>query len=349
MPEHAAFPVDITTVMDEGNKSSGGEAPRNAAGVGAFVEAMRVSHWIKNVFVAAPILFAGKLAEARAWGECLAAVTAFCLLSSAVYLINDVCDRSGDRAHPVKCRRPVASGRLSVSSALAGAGVLSLCGLGIVAAVGASTFDRGKTLMGLGVLLWAGAYLALNVLYSLWLKRYLIVDVIVVAFGFVLRAMAGAAAIAAPISPWLVVCTFTLCLFIALTKRRSEIAELPAEVAGEARAVNSGYDRLDIEHMLTVSAALAILTYSLYCLAPGTVRRIDSAHMVWTIPLVIYGIFRYSRVTRRAGRNDPVKALVRDRVMWFVVAAYAVLTALVLRFGSHPVVRDILHVDFLVR
>jgi len=313
-------------------------------GATALLEAMRPQHWIKNGFVAAPLLFAGLFTSLTAWAESLAAVASFCLLASAVYLVNDICDRRSDRAHPVKRHRPIAEGRLSVDLAAAAAVVLALAGAALVAGVTWYVYDPSAPLGGWGLPVWTGAYLVLNLLYSFWLKKRAIVDVIVVAMGFVLRAMAGAAAIAVPVSPWLVVCTLTLCLFIAIAKRRSELGEVSGEQLAAARVASRGYDRETLEHMLTVSAALAILTYSLYCLAPRTVKHIGSGHMVWTIPLVIYGTFRYYRNTQRAAASDAVALLVRDKVMWIVLAAYAVLCAIIIQYGSAPAVKDILDV-----
>ena len=323
-------------MMDTTQQPDGGNSTRT--GFGAILETMRVSHWVKNAFVAAPILFSQKFDRPEAWWPCLAAVGAFCLLSSGIYFINDVFDRGSDRAHPVKRLRPVASGRLSATAAMIAGLALLATGMGIAAAVSIRGAHLELPLRGAGLVIWAGAYVVLNLLYSVWLKSRVIVDVLVVALGFVLRAMAGAAAIAVLISPWLVLCTFTLCLFIALTKRRSEIAELPAESAAETRRVNRAYTQRDLDHMLTVSTAMAILTYSLYCLAPGTVKRFGSAHMVWTIPLVIYGMFRYSLLTRQAGGGDPVTVVLRDRVMWLVMVAYVLLTVAVIRVGSDPAV-----------
>jgi 4-hydroxybenzoate polyprenyltransferase len=257
-------------------------------------------------------------------------------------LLNDLWDRPGDRMHPVKRLRAIASGRLPAAAAYAAAGVLLAAGLAIVAAVQADIRPREHLMGGYALAAWAVAYVALNLLYSTWLKKIVVVDVLVVAMGFVLRAMAGAAAIVVPVSPWLVVCTLSLCLFIAVTKRRGEIAELPDGQAGSARAVNRRYEPRLIELMLNVSAAMAILTYTLYCLAPRTTQRLGSAHMVWTVPLVIYGMFRYYRITSSAAGSDPVRVLVRDRVMWLVLAAYVLLCVLVLKFGSFPAVRDIL-------
>ncbi len=316
--------------------------------LGALIEAMRPTHWVKNAFVVAPIVFANLIASGEAWGLCAAAVAAFCLLSSSVYLINDVCDRQLDRVHPSKRNRPIASGRLSPAAAIVAAVVLAAAGLAIAAAVCMMHRQGTRALHGWGLLVWSGAYFLLNLAYSTWLKRKVIIDVIIVALGFVLRAMAGAAAIdgaagvAVPVSPWLVVCTLTLCLFIALTKRRYEVTELSPAEAAAARPANASYNPRDLEYMQTVSTAMAILTYCLYCLAPATVHRIGSANMVWTIPLVIYGMFRYNVLSRSLGKGDPVSILMRDRVMWLVLAAYVVMAALVISYGRLPAVRGLL-------
>jgi 4-hydroxybenzoate polyprenyltransferase len=315
---------------------------------------VRCSHWVKNVFVAAPLLFSGRFDEPAAWVQCVVTVAGFCLLASSIYLINDVCDRREDRHHPAKRNRAIASGRVSISTAILTAVTLGVLGIVLCAAVavlGVSgpveslRYPIPQPLGGLGLLVWAGGYLVLNLLYSFWLKHRAIIDVIIVAMGFVMRAMAGAAAIAVPISPWLVVCTLTLCLFIAVAKRRSETVEMPPGQADAARKAHRGYEPQIIEHMLTVSAGLAILTYSLYCLAPRTVTNIGSGHMVWTIPLVIYGTFRYYRKIHRPGASDIVAILVRDKIMWLVILGYIALSGIIITYGSHPWVRDILDVE----
>jgi len=320
--------------------------PQAQAGAGlprVLIEAMRPQHWVKNSFVLAPMLFSGRFTQLGAWAQCLPAVAAFCLLASGIYLINDICDRAEDRAHPIKRNRPVASGRLSTTAAGIAAVVLASAGLGLIAVVEILFYDPRQPLGGLGLMVWTGLYVVLNLLYSFWLKRHIIVDVLAVAMGFVLRAMAGAAAINVPISPWLVVCTLTLCLFIALAKRRSEITDMPPGQADAARRVNRGYPRDFLEHMLTVSAAAAILTYSIYCLAPRTVENVGSAHMVWTIPLVVYGMFRYYRLSELRTGGDPVSVLVRDRILWFVLAAYVLMSAVIITYGKVQSVRKILN------
>ena len=330
--------------VDSWTRSGGSDGPDGPRGLAALVEALRPAHWIKNGFVAAALLFSGRFTAGLSWALTAAAVAAFCMVSSAVYLFNDLCDRRADRLHPAKRRRPIASGRLAPPAAGVAAAVLLAAGLGTVAVAELLTAGPRHLLGGHALLVWTAAYVALQVLYSTWLKRIVFVDVLVVALGFVLRAMAGAAAIAVPVSPWLVICTLSLCLFIAVTKRRSEIAELSGEALGGARPVNRRYDARQIDLLLTVSTAMAILTYALYCLAPRTIHRIGSAHMVWTVPLVIYGLLRFNRLTAGAGPSDPVRVLVRDRVMWLVLATYGLLCALIVKLGAHPAVRDILDV-----
>ncbi|MCK5113677.1 MAG: decaprenyl-phosphate phosphoribosyltransferase [Phycisphaerae bacterium] len=313
-------------------------------GLGAILKTMRIPHWIKNAFVVAPILFSGQFIYPWAWVRCLAAFASFCLLSSAVYLINDIADRKADAAHPSKCSRPIASGRLSPITAAIAAIFLIAAGLGLAGWVTWANYGCDVMFQRVGVLVWAAAYLVLNLLYSLRLKSVVILDVIIVALGFVIRAVAGAAAITVPISPWLVVCTFTICLFIALGKRRSEIQDLSPDESNQTRKALRAYDLPFIEHMLGVSASMAILTYSIYTLAPQTIERVGSAHMIWTIPLVVYGMFRYYLITSRCGKGDPVVVLLRDRRMWIVMLAFAVLSALIVKYGSHPSVSSLLDV-----
>ncbi|MBA7549728.1 Decaprenyl-phosphate phosphoribosyltransferase [subsurface metagenome] len=309
-----------------------------AVGFGALLETMRIPHWIKNAFVVAPILFSGQFICGWAWIRCLAALISFCLLSSAAYLINDVADRKSDKMHPVKRNRPIASGRVSPGVAAVSAIVLIIVALVLAAWVTWVNYGPDVMFRRAGLLVWAFAYLVLNLLYSMRLKSVVILDVIIVALGFVIRAVAGAAAITVPISPWLVVCTFTICLFIALCKRRSEIQDLHPEEFRVTRKTNRAYDLPFIEYMLGVSGSMAILTYSIYTLAPQTVQRIGSPHMIWTIPLVVYGMFRYYLITSRGGQGDPVVVLLRDKRMWVVMLAFVALSGLILKYGSHPAV-----------
>ena len=307
----------------------------------ALIEGLRPAHWVKNLLVLAPMPFSGQADQLWAWGTVLGTLAAFCALASSVYLINDIADRRADQAHPQKRDRPVASGRLSVSRAgVAGAALLVVAAAGI-AAVWWALHERGLGDFGASLAAWAGTYVVLNLAYSLGLKRRPILDVVIVSMGFVLRAMAGASATAAVVSPWLVVCTFMLCLFIALGKRRSEIVTL-GEQAGGVRHVHLFYNRTNLEHMLAVSAGLAILTYTLYCLASKTMERVGSAHLIWTIPLVVYGMFRYYCLSLNSPAEDPVRIVMRDKVLWLVGLTWLACVAAVVTWGRIPAVRDLL-------
>lgn len=308
----------------------------------ALLEAMRPSHWVKNVFVLAPILFSRRYDSLAAWGACLGAFAAFCLLSSAVYVFNDICDRQADRAHPKKRLRPIASGRLGVPAALAGA-IASLTGalLILLAVVLLAPYQHAPMPLW-GLLVWSGGYLMLNLFYSAWLKQKPIVDVLCVATGFVIRAMAGANAIGVAVSPWLIICTFALCLALAVIKRRAEVIEMPETESHASRSVNRFYTRPILQNMVSVSTAMAILTYSMYCLDPRTIARVGSAHLVWTVPLVVYGLFRYDFITRRIESGDPVKVLLRDSRMWAVLGLYLALALAILILGDRGSLAGIL-------
>ncbi len=310
----------------------------------ALLEAIRPTHWIKNAFVLAPLLFSGRFMHFWAWVQALTAVAAFCMLAGGVYLINDVFDVRRDRTHPVKSQRPIASGALSISSAIVSACICIAVGLAMATWLEIVNYHPSKSLAGYEMLVWTLLYVIINLAYSAGLKHHAIVDVVIVAFGFVLRAMAGAAAIGAPVSPWLVICTFTLCLFLALTKRHSEISHLDEQNAVSARPANRVYFEGFLDHMIAVSSGLAIMTYTLYCVAPRTIARFGSAHMIWTVPLVVYGMFRYWYISRRHGQGDPISTLVTDRIMWLVIVVYALMSAAIITWGGHPSVSRVLDV-----
>lgn len=332
---------------EPGGAPGGGRPGPGGATAGALLEAMRVPHWVKNLFVLAALPFSGKWTQPLAWAMALGAFAAFCLLSSAIYLINDIADRRSDRAHPTKSFRAIASGRLSVSLAAVAAVVLLAVAAGMTALLSAALaggflpYEPVLPMGGLALAVWAGSYVLLNIAYSLGLKSRPILDVLIIALGFVLRAMAGAAAIGVAASPWLVLCTFMLCLFIALAKRRSEIAAL-GEAAGQTRRASRFYTLANVEHMLAVSAGLAIVTYSLYCLAPLTVRRIGSAHLIWTVPLVVYGMFRYYCLALRAAGEDPVRLVMRDKMILAVGLLWLGCVIVVLKWGASDAVRELL-------
>ncbi|MBK7645100.1 MAG: decaprenyl-phosphate phosphoribosyltransferase [Planctomycetes bacterium] len=268
----------------------------------ALVRALRPQQWSKNVFVLAAFVFArgehgGSLI---AWGDdarrTLFALIGFCLGASAIYLVNDVLDVESDRKHPEKCRRPIAAGELSIALALGTALAL------LAAAVALGLAAGGEPLAVAWVL---GAYLVLNLLYSLRLKHVVLVDAFCIAAGFLLRVKAGALAAGAPVSHWLMLCTLFLALFLALAKRRAE-SELLGEGRGEHRAILLEYDTRFLDQMLGVLAACAIVTYTMYTVSPETVAKFArGAELVYTVPFVVFGLARYLLLvhTQKGGGN----------------------------------------------
>ena len=240
---------------------------------------MRPRQWVKNLFVFAGLIFAQKLLTPLTI-VAIAAFVIFCALSGAVYLLNDVADRDQDRLHPRKRERPIAAGRLSVPGALVAALAL------IVLALGSSLLISPR------FTLVTAAYVVLLTLYSAWLKHLVIVDVLVVAVGFVLRAVAGAVAIDVEISGWLLICTILIALFLALGKRRHEYLTL-GDTAATHRPILAEYSAALLDQMIAVVTASTVTAYALYTMSPETVAKFHTHLLPVTLPFVIYGIFRY--------------------------------------------------------
>jgi 4-hydroxybenzoate polyprenyltransferase len=271
---------------------------------------LRPNQWTKNLIVFAALVFGLRLLDPAAVGRSLAAFLIFCVLSGTVYLINDVCDREADRRHPLKFSRPIASGALAPGTALLWAALLATTAL--TAAVWL------QPLLGLV----AAAYLALFAAYSRWLKHIVIVDVLAIALGFVLRAVAGGVAIHVPISEWLLVCTILLALFLALSKRRHELTLLAGDAGGHRRILEE-YDPYLLDQMVGVVTASTLVAYLIYCTSPETIHRFGTNLLVLTAPFPIYGIFRYLYlVHRRRGGGSPVEMLLTDRPLLACVALW---------------------------
>lgn len=284
---------------------------------------LRPGQWTKNLIVFAALLFGRRLLDPEAVGLALAAFLIFCALSGVVYLVNDVSDREADRRHPVKRRRPIAAGHVSVGQAL--------------------TFATALTAGALGAAFWmsplfgltATAYVVLLTSYTWVLKHLVILDVLAIAIGFVLRAVAGAVAISVPIGHWLLVCTILLALFLALSKRRQELTVL-AEGAGAHRRILKEYDPYLLDQMIGVVTASTLVSYIIYCTSLETIERFGTDLLVLTTPFPIYGIFRYLYLVHRQGMGDPSEALLADRPLLACVASWAVVVALIIYrpFGS---------------
>ncbi len=282
------------------------------------LRSLRPEQWLKNGFVLAPLVFAGRTADPGAWARGLVALACFCAAASATYLVNDVRDREADRAHPLKRQRPVASGELGVPAALVLAFVL------MIAAAAPALFLGGWfpiTLAG---------YFGLTVLYTWVLKEHVFLDVLVVAAGFVLRVVGGAVAIPVRVSHWLLLCTFLLALYLALGKRRAELVLLGA-TAGDHRTVLGHYSLPLVDQAISVVLGATVVAYSLYTVAPGTVLQVGSEALMVTVPVVLYGLLRYLFLLHRLELGgSPTRALVTDRpllacvLLWLAVAAVVV-------------------------
>jgi len=268
----------------------------------AAVISLRPRQWVKNFFVFAGVIFSQNLFTPLIW-LALAAFVIFCGLSGAIYVINDLADSEKDRLHPVKRQRPIASGALPRRVALA-FGLLVL-----VASLGAAfALSSHFGLVALG-------YSALLVAYSLWLKSVVIVDVLTVAMGFVLRAVAGAAAVDVEISGWLVICTILMALFLALGKRRHEYLSLTGEAAGH-RPILAEYSVGFLDQMIAVVTASTVTAYALYTMSPETVAKFHTRLLPLTLPFVLYGIFRYLYLLyRRELGGNPSDLLLSDRAL----------------------------------
>jgi len=275
--------------------------------------AMRPHQWTKNLLVFAGIIFAAKLDDPTRWLEAVACFGAYCAASSAAYLLNDVRDREADRAHPGKRNRPIASGELGVRTALWVAAILALLALGLVVPLGLKSI----------VLLLAFA--AAQVAYTIGFKHVAIVDVLLIAILFVIRAAAGAAAVHVVISPWLLLCTGLLALFLALAKRRGELV-LAERNETPGRPVLKSYTVVALDQLITIVAAATIVAYCLY-----TFSARESSVMMVTIPFVVFGVFRYLLlVQRQDAGEEPDRLLLTDRPIQLCIAAWVLTCAVVL-------------------
>ena len=284
---------------------------------------LRVKQWTKNAVVFAAFVFAlgdrqQDLAAWELWKVALAAL-AFSLVSSAVYVFNDLKDAPQDRLHPIKKNRPIASGAAGPGLAWGTALVLLVLGLG------------GAGRLGIELLAVLGAYLALQIVYTLGLKRLALVDVIVIALGFVLRALAGAVVIHVKISPWLLICAMMLALFLGLCKRRHEKVNLAG--LGTRDALD-GYDERLLDLLIGMTGAASLVCYSIYTLWPETVAKFGTPWLGATIPFVVFGLFRYMDLVYRRDQGDrPEHILLTDVPLMIDIAFYglAVLGVLLLR------------------
>jgi 4-hydroxybenzoate polyprenyltransferase len=289
------------------------ELPQRRSPARAAIVALRPRQWLKNLLVFAGLVFAAKLGDAGRWLEAVAAFGAYCAVSSAAYLVNDLRDREDDRMHPVKRARPIARGELSPRRAVVLAAGLAAAALALAGVLG---------LVSVAFLL---AFAGLQAAYSFSLKHVVLLDVLVIGSLFVIRAAAGAAAVDVRISPWLLLCTALLALFLALAKRRGELVLVGAQHT-PGRPVLEGYSLELVDQLVAIVAASTVIVYSLYTL---TAR--DSKALLATVPFVIFGLFRYLLLVHRDDvGEEPEQVLLTDVPIILAVAGWIATAAVIL-------------------
>lgn len=293
---------------------------------GLLVE-MRPQEWVKNLLVFAGVIFSGSLLELHDLWVSTLGFFVFCAASSGIYIFNDLCDIKSDRAHPIKSTRPLAAGELNLNLAC-----ISMVALFAAAAAGSLALSSRFALV-------IVVYLAACVAYSLQLKNVVILDVILIASGFVLRAISGAVLIDVTISEWLIICTSMVALLVGFGKRRHELMLLRSAASSHRKNL-SEYSVRFLDSIMAICAGAALITYALYTRADETVARVGSQWMLVTIPFVVYGVFRYLfLIHQRNAGGDPVKILFRDRptalnlLLWLIAASLVVYLPHLLKHG----------------
>jgi 4-hydroxybenzoate polyprenyltransferase len=290
----------------------------NVSTVSALIRTMRPKQWTKNLILFAGLIFAHQLFVFMSVVKSVIAFCCFCLLSSAIYIINDIKDIERDRAHPLKSKRPIAAGQLSIRSA-----GLSATGIAVVALLFSFWLDFEFGLVAL-------IYFVLLLAYSFRLKHIVILDVLTIAIGFVLRAIAGAVVIDVIFSSWLLLCTILLALFLGLSKRRHELLLL-GDNAQSHRRILKEYSPHLLDQMIGVVTASTLMGYALYTMAPETVKKFGTSYMILTIPFVIYGIFRYLYLIHQKDLGgNPTTVLVTDKPILINVILWGLVSILLI-------------------
>ena len=290
-----------------------------------FVEifkSLRPQQWIKNFFVFAPLIFSEKAFDPNLFLRAGMAFAIFCLLSGSLYILNDLKDIEEDKHHPIKCRRPLASGRLGKKQALAAFIVFSTAGFVLACLV-----NEYFCVMAL-------IYFLLQVLYSAWLKNVVILDVFIIAAGFFIRVIAGALAIEVYITPWLLICTILLALFLALSKRRHELVLLEQD-ASHHRPILKEYSPYLLDQMISVVTASTVIAYCLYTISEETISKFGTRYLIFTVPFVLYGIFRYLYlVHQKTEGGNPEVLVLKDRPLLLDIFLWILSAVLIIYFDS---------------
>lgn len=287
------------------------------------LELLRPRQWLKNMFVLAPLIFSHELFHAGPAVDAFLAFAGFCLVASTGYIVNDIVDREADRAHPVKRNRPLASGAIPLAHAL-GTMFVTITGAALIAFALPAAYAISVAL-----------YLTMNLAYSFALKHVMLLDVFIIAAGFMLRVLSGAFAIDVAVSSWIVLCTLFISLFLGFAKRRGEIVLMQQSGGASERRVLDMYSVTFIDQMLTITGAGAVIAYALYTVAPRTIQIFGTENMIYTTIFVLYGIFRYLHLihTSPAGDN-PTATVTSDPTIITVVLLW--ISACVLLIYTAP-------------
>ncbi len=274
---------------------------------------MRPKQWYKNLVIFIGIVFSLNLLNFNLWINAICAFIGFCLLSGSIYIFNDYLDVEKDRNHPTKCKRPLASGKLKASHGL------------LFSAIFIITAFMLAYIVNIGLLITSLAFFSLIIIYSLFFKEISLVDILTISTGFVLRAVAGCVAIGVLVSPWLILCTFLLALFLALGKRRHELVLLKNK-AGDHRKTLSGYSREMLDQMMNITTSSLIMSYSIYAFLATNI------YIMTTIPLAFYGIFRYLFLLHNKNVGGEPEMLFKDRGMISCMFLWVIMVVGVLYF-----------------
>jgi 4-hydroxybenzoate polyprenyltransferase len=285
------------------------------------VQSLRPKQWTKNLLVFAGIIFSNNLFDFTKLAVVLAAFVIFCALSGVIYIFNDLLDLENDKNHPVKSKRPLASGKLNTTQAK----------FALAALIPASF--AGSIALGSPFLIVVFSYFSLQIAYSLYLKKVVIIDVFAIAFGFLLRALAGAVVIGVSISSWLIICTILLSLFLGMSKRRHELLLLEDSSLAH-RFVLTEYSPYLLDQMISIVTASTVIAYTLYTTAPETMEKFGTRNLVFTVPFVLYGIFRYLYlVHKKGGGGSPEQMLLSDIPLLINILLWAISVIVIISRG----------------
>lgn len=285
----------------------------------AILESMRPKQWIKNLFLFAGILFSRNIFDLQMLLLVIIGFVVFCLLSGAVYIVNDVLDAEQDKKHPLKCLRPIAAGKLKIKDAISASVVLVILSLAVSLVLNVTFF------------ITALIYFVIQLSYSLYLKKQVILDVFAISAGFVLRVMAGAVVIDVEISKWFIVATVAISLFLALNKRRHEIETLEEDAVSHRKVLDEYDTTYLLDQMISVVTAFTLTCYTLYTISPETIDKFGTENLIFTIPFVLYGILRYLYLVHKKGEGgNPETIIVSDKpllinvILWVIASAFII-------------------------